>query len=128
MPALTDEVRFKLLTLLSGNPSLSQRDVARELRISVGKVNYCVRALMNRGWVKAANFKNSRNKSAYVYVLTPRGLEERARVTTRFLQAKMREYEALLIEIDLIRQEAERQAIRERSSAMPSASLERGTS
>lgn len=107
---LTDEVRYKLLKLLEPNPRLSQREVARELGISLGKVNYCLNALVDRGWIKAANFKNSRNKTGYMYLLTPRGFEEKARVTARFLQMKMREYEALKTEIEQIRAEASRQA------------------
>lgn len=109
---LSEEVRYKLLRLLEPNPQLSQREVARELGISLGKVNYCLRALADKGWIKAANFKNSRNKSAYVYMLTPRGIEEKARVTARFLQRKVREYEALRTEIEQLRHEAERQARR----------------
>ena len=105
---LSEEVRYKLLKLLEPNPELSQREVARELGISLGKVNYCLKALVDRGWIKAANFKNSRNKSAYMYLLTPRGIEEKTRVTARFLQTKMREYEALRAEIEQIRDEAER--------------------
>jgi EPS-associated MarR family transcriptional regulator len=107
---LSEEVRYKLLRLLEPNPSLSQREVARELGISLGKVNYCLRALMDRGLIKVANFKNSKNKSAYKYLLTPRGLEEKARVTRLFLRMRMEEYEALRQEIEQIRHEAERQA------------------
>jgi EPS-associated MarR family transcriptional regulator len=111
---LPEEVRYKLLTLLGPNPQLSQRELARELGMSLGKVNFCVRALMDRGWIKVANFKNSRNKIAYMYLLTPRGLEEKARVTARFLQIKMREYEALKVEIEQIRTEAAAQQSQQR--------------
>jgi EPS-associated MarR family transcriptional regulator len=111
---LPEEVRYKLLTLLGPNPQLSQRELARELGMSLGKVNFCVRALMDRGWIKAANFKNSRNKIAYMYLLTPRGLEEKARVTARFLQIKVREYEALKVEIEQIRTEAAAQQSQQR--------------
>jgi EPS-associated MarR family transcriptional regulator len=107
---LSEEVRYKLLRLLEPNPTLSQREVARELGISLGKVNYCLKALMNKGLIKAANFKNSRNKTAYLYLLTPHGLEEKARITRRFLQIKIQEYEALRQEIEQITREAERQA------------------
>ena len=109
---LPEELRYKLLKVLGPNPRLSQRELARELGISLGKINYCLRALMDKGWIKAANFKNSRNKIAYMYLLTPRGLEEKARLTTRFLQIKMREYEALKVEIEQIRTEAARQSQR----------------
>jgi EPS-associated MarR family transcriptional regulator len=102
---LTDEVRYKLLRLLGSNPRLSQRDVARALGISLGKVNYCLQSLMKKGWIKAINFKNSRNKIAYMYLLTPRGIEEKAGVTVRFLQRKMGEYDALRAEIEQIREE-----------------------
>ena len=112
---LTEEVRYKLLKLLEPNPQLSQREVARELGISLGKVNYCMKALMARGWVKAENFKNSQNKTAYAYLLTPRGIREKARVTARFLQIKVQEYETLKQEIEQIRIEAERSARRSRS-------------
>jgi EPS-associated MarR family transcriptional regulator len=105
---LTEEVRYKLLKLLEPNPHLSQREVARELGISVGKVNYCLKALAARGWIKATNFRNSQNKAAYMYLLTPRGIEEKSRVTARFLQIKVREYEALKAEIEQLRTEAER--------------------
>jgi len=105
---LTEEVRYKLLKLLEPNPQLSQREVAQALGISLGKVNYCLKALADKGWIKASNFKNSRNKAAYAYLLTPRGFEEKARVTARFLQTKMREYEALKHEIEQIRLDAER--------------------
>jgi EPS-associated MarR family transcriptional regulator len=106
---LSEEVSYRLLKLLEPNPYLSQRAVAKELGISLGKVNYCMRALVDKGWVKAGNFKNSHTKSAYVYLLTPRGFEEKARVTARFLQRKMREYEALRAEIEQLRNEAKRQ-------------------
>lgn len=109
---LTEEVRYKLLKLLEPNPCLSQREVARELGISLGKVNYCLKALASKGLIKATNFRNSRNKSAYMYLLTPRGLEEKARVTTRFLHRKVREYEALRTEIEELRIEAQRRARR----------------
>lgn len=105
---LSDEMRYKLMRLLENNPGMSQRDVARELGISLGKVNYCIRALMRAGWVKATNFKNSQNKSAYMYLLTPRGLEEKARVTVRFLKIKTLEHETLRAEIAQILQDTER--------------------
>jgi EPS-associated MarR family transcriptional regulator len=94
------------MRLLEAKPEMSQRDVARELGISVGKVNYCVQALVRKGLVKAARFKNNRNKAAYMYLLTPRGIDEKARLTVEFLQMKMREYENLRAEIEQIRREA----------------------
>jgi EPS-associated MarR family transcriptional regulator len=109
---LSDEMRYKLFKLLEPNPALSQREVARELGISLGKVNYCLKALAAKGWIKAANFKNSRNKRAYMYLLTPRGIEEKARFTAEFLRWKVQEHEALSAEIDQIRAEVERSSRR----------------
>jgi len=111
---VSDDVRYKLMRLLEANPQMSQRDVARALGISIGKVNYSLRALVRRGWIKAANFTNSRNKAAYMYLLTPSGIDAKASITVRFLQAKMREYEALKAEIEQIRAEAEAAAQRQR--------------
>ena len=105
---ISDEVRYRILKLLEANPTLSQREVARELGMSLGRANYCLRALIDKGWVKVANFKNSRNKSAYMYLLTPRGIERKAEVTVRFLQRKTREYQELRAEIELIRADARR--------------------
>ncbi len=105
-----DEMRYKLMRLLDANPGMSQREAARELGISLGRLNYCVQALVRKGWVKATRFKNSRNKAAYMYLLTPRGLEEKASLTLRFLQSKVHEYELLRTEIEQIRQEVERGA------------------
>lgn len=103
---LTDETRYRLLRILEANPQASQRDLAHELGISVGKVNYCLNALIGKGLLKARNFKNSRNKRAYMYYLTPRGFEEKARVTVRFFRQRLAEYEALSAEIEALRREA----------------------
>jgi EPS-associated MarR family transcriptional regulator len=100
------DVHYKLMRLLQANPEMSQRDLARELGISLGKANYCLQALIKKGWIKATNFTNSQNKAAYMYLLTPRGLEEKASLTVEFLQIKMREYEALRAEIKQMRREA----------------------
>lgn len=103
---MTADVHYKLMRLLEANPEVSQRDIARELGISLGKVNYCLQALIKRGWVKAINFRNSHNKAAYIYLLTPRGIEQKAILTVRFLQVKMREYEMLRAEIKQMKREA----------------------
>jgi EPS-associated MarR family transcriptional regulator len=105
---LTDEMRYKLMRLLEANPGTSQRELARELGISLGKTNYCLQALMRKGLVKATNFKNSHNKAAYMYLLTPRGVESKATLTMKYLQIKMREYEELRVEIEEVRREAQR--------------------
>ena len=103
------DVHYKLMRLLDSNPGMSQREVAREMGISLGKVNYCMQALIRKGWIKAANFKNSHNKAAYMYLLTPRGLESKASLTVKYLQIKMREYEALRAEIKRVQREVKRQ-------------------
>jgi len=102
---LTDEYRAKILRKLQEDPRISQRDLARELGISLGRANYCLRALMDKGLIKANNFKNNRNKKAYMYYLTPRGMTEKARATARFLEVKVAEYEALQREIANLRQD-----------------------
>ena len=103
---LSEEVRFRLFRLLEANPRASQRELARELGISLGKVNYCIKALMEMGLVKATNFKNAKHKAAYMYLLTPRGIQEKAEVTASFLQRKMQEHDALKDEIEEIRKQA----------------------
>jgi EPS-associated MarR family transcriptional regulator len=105
---LGEETRYRLMRLLEANPNMSQRDAARELGISLGKLNYCVHALISKGWVKATRFKNSRSKVAYMYLLTPRGIEEKSKMTVEFLQIKIREYEQLRAEIEQIRREVQR--------------------
>jgi EPS-associated MarR family transcriptional regulator len=105
-PQLSDELRYRLLKELENNPSLSQRELADTLGISVGKVNYCVRALVQKGWVKARNFKNSNNKLAYTYYLTPRGIDLKAQLAFEFLQIKLREVEMLREELAEIQRHA----------------------
>ena len=102
---LTDEYRSKILRILEEDPAISQRDLARQLGISLGKANYCLQALIEKGWIKANNFKNSNNKKAYMYLLTRRGIAEKARVTSRFLERKVAEFEALQREIKQLRRE-----------------------
>jgi EPS-associated MarR family transcriptional regulator len=101
-----DSTHYGLLKTLENNPSLSQRDLAKHLGISLGKVNFCLNALVGKGCLKVNNFRNSENKLAYAYVLTPRGIEERARMTVHFLRHKMQEYEQLRDEIEELKREA----------------------
>ena len=96
---LTDEYRYKILKILEINSEISQRDLARKLDISLGRVNFCLKALIEKGLLKATNFHNSKNKLAYMYLLTPKGLEEKSIITARFLKLKMQEYENLEAEI-----------------------------
>jgi EPS-associated MarR family transcriptional regulator len=113
---LTDEYRYKLLQLLEANPQASQRELANALGISLGKVNYCLNALIEKGLIKARNFTNSHNKRAYMYYLTPQGMREKARVTVRFFKQRLQEYEALQREIEILRSEAAREEARLRES------------
>ena len=106
---MTIDAHYKLLKLLEANPELSQRELARELGISLGKINYCLAALIGKGWIKARNFRNSQNKLGYAYLLTPRGIEQRAVLTANFLRRKTAEYDALKKEIAQLRREVDRQ-------------------
>jgi EPS-associated MarR family transcriptional regulator len=103
---LTDEYRYKILKILEANPEISQRDLARELDISLGRTNFCLKALIEKGLLKATNFRNSRNKLAYMYLLTPSGIEEKSAITAQFLKIKMQEYVSLEAEIRALRFEA----------------------
>lgn len=98
-----EELHYKLLKILQAKPDLSQRELARTTGISLGKVNFCLRALIEKGWVKVANFRRSTNKLAYAYLLTPRGIEERALATRDFLRRKVAEHELLEKEIEQLR-------------------------
>ena len=91
--------------ILRENPDLTQRELAEKLGISVGGLNYCLKALMEKGMVKMNNFTTSKNKFGYVYMLTPTGLAEKADITHRFLQRKMDEYQELKAEIEAIKRE-----------------------
>ncbi|MGA1742527.1 MAG: MarR family EPS-associated transcriptional regulator [Pseudohongiellaceae bacterium] len=105
MSVLSDENRYQLLKLLEENPEMSQRQIAAALGVSLGKVNFCLRALIEIGSVKVANFSRSPNKKAYVYLLTPKGIEEKAKVTLRFLAKKQNEYKELKREINELKNE-----------------------
>lgn len=100
-----EEAHLKIMRLVEGNPELTQRELARELGVSLGKVNYCINALIEKGWIKARNFRNSSNKVAYAYLLTPNGIERKAAITVQFLRRKMEEYEILKREIELLERE-----------------------
>lgn len=106
---LNDEYRYKILKILEANPEISQRELARELGVSLGRINFCLKALIEKGLLKASNFKNSRNKLAYAYFLTPKGLEEKSNITLAFLKIKMQEYQTLETEINALRQEVSAQ-------------------
>jgi len=106
MPVLNDENRYKLLKLLHENPEMNQREIASALGLSLGKANFCLRALIEKGWIKVGNFSRSSNKKAYVYLLTLKGIEEKTQVTKEFLARKEKEYEELRAEIEDLQNEA----------------------
>ncbi len=100
---VNENITLQVMRLLEENPDMTQRELARALGVSVGGLNFCLNALIEKGWVKMKNFAHSKNKFGYVYVLTPRGVGERAELTQRFLVRKMAEYEALRSEIERLR-------------------------
>ena len=100
---LQEDTNFRVMRILQENPDLTQRELADKLGVSVGGVNYCLNALMEKGWVKMQNFRHSKNKFGYIYILTPGGLAEKAALANRFLKRKIDEYEALRIEIEAIK-------------------------
>ncbi|MDH4395568.1 MAG: MarR family EPS-associated transcriptional regulator [Limnobacter sp.] len=103
---IQEDTYFRVMRLLEANPDLTQRELAERLGVSVGGLNYCLKALMEKGLVKMQNFSQSKNKFGYVYVLTPRGIAEKAALTGKFLKRKMEEYEALRVEIEALKNEA----------------------
>jgi len=100
-----DEIHYKLLKVLEETPDVTQRELAARLGISLGKANYCLRALMGRGWVKMGNFRRNPNKMGYVYLLTPSGIDQKARFAVRFLRHKLHEFDALKAEIERLKAE-----------------------
>ncbi len=102
-----DEIHYRIFKLIEAQPDISQRQLAKALGVSLGKVNYCLKALIDKGQVKVRNFQRNPRKKTYVYLMTPRGIEEKTQLTTHFLKRKMAEYEQLKQEIEQLRCEAE---------------------
>ena len=102
---IQEDTHFRIMRILQENPDLTQRELADKLGMSVGGLNYCLNALIDKGMVKMQNFSNSKNKFKYVYLLTPMGISEKVALTTRFLSRKMEEYEALKSEIEVLKSE-----------------------
>ena len=102
---MDEELRLRILRLLTESPDLSQRELAHRLGLSLGKMNYCLRALIDKGWVKVNNFRNSQNKLAYAYVLTPSGFRAKGSATTAFLRRKQEEFAELERQIAELRRE-----------------------
>lgn len=102
----TEQLEYAAIRALDSRPSLTQRQLALELGVSLGRAHYCLRALIAKGMVKAKNYRNSQNKAAYLYLLTPHGIAQKSVMTRRFLERKVREYDALAAEIKRLRAEA----------------------
>jgi EPS-associated MarR family transcriptional regulator len=120
MHRISDEIRYKLLSYLELHPQASQRELARHLGVSLGKTNYCLRAVIVKGLVKMRNFRDSHNKLAYTYFLTRSGFDEKVEITSRFLRQKIEEFDALSGEIERLTAELNqiRQPSRERDVSM----------
>ncbi len=108
LKSIDPDVHFRVLHLIEEEPELTQRELAKKLGISLGGVNYCLKALIDIGHIKVGNFKKNPDKSVYLYLLTPKGIAEKASLTSGFLKRKMAEYQALKKEIDAIQSKAKR--------------------
>jgi EPS-associated MarR family transcriptional regulator len=100
-----EDTYFRVLRILQKRPDVTQREIAQMLGVSTSGMNYCLNALIDKGWVKVHNFSNSKNKFGYVYLLTPSGIAKKAAITGRFLQRKLKEYEEMSAEIESLRSE-----------------------
>jgi EPS-associated MarR family transcriptional regulator len=114
---LQEDTNFRVMRILQENPDLTQRELAEKLGVSVGGLNYCLKALMDKGWVKMQNFQNSKNKFKYVYLLTTIGIAEKLALTSRFLDRKMEEYEALKLEIKALQSDVDNPGQTKKSKA-----------
>jgi EPS-associated MarR family transcriptional regulator len=103
--SLQEDIQFQVLRRLNETPDVSQRTLAKELGISLGSINFCFQALVDKGWVKMQNFSQSKHKMGYVYLLTPAGIAEKSALTGRFLKRKLEEYDALRAEIEQLKAE-----------------------
>jgi len=101
------DIRLDLLRKLESSPEYTQRELSKEMGVSLGKVNYCIRKLTEKGLIKITNFKQNPNKVGYAYILTPRGIEEKTKLTFSFLKRKITEYEILKKEINELKLETE---------------------
>ena len=102
------DIRLDLLRRLELNPKYTQRELSQEMGVSLGKVNYCMKKLSEKGWIKLTNFSHNSNKLGYIYLLTPHGIEQKAKLTILFLKIKMKEYEMLKDEINKLKQDTKK--------------------
>ena len=110
--AYEQEIRYRLLNLLADEPQLRQLDMARMMGISVGKVNFCISELAKKGLIKVKRFKSAKNRVPYSYILTPHGIEEKGRITVRFLKRKIAEYEEIERQIGVLAEEVQKNGLR----------------
>jgi EPS-associated MarR family transcriptional regulator len=103
-----EAIHLDLLRKLEVNPEYTQRELSQEMGVSLGKVNYCMKKLIEKGWIKLSNFSHNPNKVGYIYLLTPKGIEQKTRLTFAFLKIKLEEYEILKGEISKLKQDAEK--------------------
>ena len=102
------EIHLDLLRKLEVSPELTQRELSKDMGVSLGKINYCMQKLIEKGWVKISNFSNNPSKGSYIYLLTPKGIEQKGRLTIAFLKIKLEEYEVLKNEINKLKQDAQK--------------------
>jgi EPS-associated MarR family transcriptional regulator len=107
-PTQRDMVRFRVLQAIENNPEASQRELARELGVSLGSINFCIKAFVDKGLIKVDSFLKSDNKRGYAYYLTPQGVVEKGEITVEFLNRKKEEYELLKQEIAELSKEVEK--------------------
>ena len=107
----TKDIQLDLLRKLEENPEYTQRKLSQEMGVSLGKVNYCMKKLIEKGWIKLSNFSHNPNKVGYIYLLTPKGIEHKSRLTTSFLKTKIKEFEMLRDEITKLKLDAKEMAI-----------------
>lgn len=102
------DIHLDLLRKIESNPEYTQRELSKEMGVSLGKVNYCMKKLVEKGWVKLMNFNKSPSKVGYAYLLTPKGIDEKTRLTFSFLKIKMKEYEILKEEISMLKRDTKK--------------------
>ncbi len=102
---MDDSTSYEIYKLIQAEPEISQRELARRLGVSLGKANYCIQGLIGKGLVKASKFYNKKNKLVYLYLLTPKGIEDKAVVTMRYLKRRMKEYDEIREENVQIKEE-----------------------
>ena len=102
------DIHLDLLRKIESNPEYTQRELSHEMGVSLGKVNYCMKKLIEKGWIKLSNFSNNKKKINYIYLLTPKGVEQKAILTLEFLKIKMNEYEMLKVEISSLKKDTKK--------------------